>query len=243
MQRIHVLSSAVTVNGTRHLVHPVVVEGPDGLVLVDTGYPDQADALLSQITDLGLDPGHLVAVVITHHDYDHIGSLAALKRRLRGMAVLTSEAQAPYLEGRKPPLRIPMYQALEARGNAQEKAFARLMMDRLEAVEPVAVDRMVGDGDMVHGLEIIGTPGHMPGHLSVYLPESRTLVTGDALNVVQGKLSGANPAFTFDPEQAEKSVRRLIEWDVAQIVCYHGGALEGNGNEALRDLISGFGKE
>ena len=35
--------------------------------------------------------------------------------------------------------------------------------------------------DWCGGLEVIETPGHMPGHISLYLKDSKTLICGDAL--------------------------------------------------------------
>ena len=51
------------------------------------------------------------------------------------------------------------------------------------------------------GLQLIGTPGHTPGHLAVFDPGTSLLVAGDALNN-NGGLSGANPQSAHDSGRA-----------------------------------------
>jgi glyoxylase-like metal-dependent hydrolase (beta-lactamase superfamily II) len=82
---------------TRLACHCLLIEGADGLVLVDTGFgaddvrkprqlgaafnaivrprPDVADTALSQLRERGLDPGDVRHVVATHLDLDHAGGL------------------------------------------------------------------------------------------------------------------------------------------------------------------------
>lgn len=69
----------------------------------------------------------------------------------------------------------------------------------------------VNDGDKVFDLEIIGSPGHTPGSISVFDPVGRILVAGDALQggPEPGSVIGANPRFTADLVTADQSVVKL----------------------------------
>jgi len=95
----------------------------------------------------------------------------------------------------------------------------------------------VKDGDEVFGLRIIGTPGHTLGHVSVYDPSTKTLVSGDALRNSAG-LAGSNPQYTADPDAAAASVRKLATLDIATILPGHGEPLTSNANDELRKLAA-----
>lgn len=47
----------------------------------------------------------------------------------------------------------------------------------------------------------------------------------DAVVIEHGKLAIANPQYTLDLPEAIRSVRRLLDYEIEQIVCYHGGLL------------------
>ena len=86
-------------------------------------------------------------------------------------------------------------------------------------------------------VEIISTPGHTPGHISLYLHEFKTLIAGDALFLQDGELVISPPMFTFDMEQARQSLKKLLEYDINKILCYHGGVFEGDIKEALKKIL------
>lgn len=44
---------------------------------------------------------NLSKIIITHHDYDHMGALAEFKRKYPKVKVLASEEDAPYIDGSK----------------------------------------------------------------------------------------------------------------------------------------------
>jgi len=102
------------------------------------------------------------------------------------------------------------------------------------------VDELLEDGerlDLASGTRVIFTPGHTPGHMSLYLERSRVLVAGDALTAEEGRLHGPNPPVTLDLDEAARSVSRLAELDVETIVCYHGGVVSEDANGQLRRVV------
>lgn len=107
-----------------------------------------------------------------------------------------------------------------------------VVMVPLDGVMP-----LVG-GDRVAGLDIIATPGHTPGHISVHDPATRLLVAGDALNGnAEGTaVLGPNADFTPDMTEAEASVRVLAALDVDTILFGHGAPAEGGAGVLLRGL-------
>ena len=95
----------------------------------------------------------------------------------------------------------------------------------------------VKDGDEVFGLQIIGTPGHTTGHVSVFDPSTGTLVAGDALRTNDG-LASSDPKFTADAGQAAASVKKLAALDVKTILPGHGDPLTDGAADALRKLAA-----
>jgi glyoxylase-like metal-dependent hydrolase (beta-lactamase superfamily II) len=93
----------------------------------------------------------------------------------------------------------------------------------------------VNDGDEVFGLQIVGTPGHTAGHISIYDPNGQVLVAGDAINNTS-KLEGPNPQFTADMAMATMSAKRLAELPLETIYFGHGSPIEGGAGPRLVEL-------
>lgn len=174
----------------------------------------------------GLSCDALTHIVITHHDHDHMGGLAALRRKHPSVKVVAHRAEAPYIAGEKKPLRLAQAEALQPTLPDEQQAFGEAFIDALKKVEPVPVDMLVADGDTFGwcgGCRIIHTPGHTPGHISLYLKSHSTVIAGDAAVVEDGRLAIANPSFASDLTVAEQSLNKLLALNTAAYVCYHGG--------------------
>ena len=96
----------------------------------------------------------------------------------------------------------------------------------------------VGDGDHVFDLEIIETPGHTPGHISVLSPDASLLIAGDALNGDNGGVIGPNPQFSPDMTAANLSVKKLAGYQFDTVVFGHGEPVEGNAAALVGDLAA-----
>ncbi|NNE72202.1 MAG: MBL fold metallo-hydrolase [Acidimicrobiales bacterium] len=94
----------------------------------------------------------------------------------------------------------------------------------------------VFDGDEVFGLQVIGTPGHTEGHISVLDREAGLLVAGDALNGDDGLITGPNPQFTSDIERANASVKRLAQEQFDTAVFGHGDPVTTGASDLVRAL-------
>lgn len=213
-------------DGETHTIHPVILADPTDTVLIDCGYPGFLPSIEEQAEENGISLHSLTAVLISHHDYDHYGALAELKAKSPHIRVLSSEEDADYICGRKKSLRLQQAERIYESLSAEEKEEAEKFQSRLEAVTPADVDATVRDGDVLPwcgGAEIIATPGHMPGHLSVYIKKHKTLITGDALIAIHGRLRIANPSYSLDIAEAKRSVAKLLAYDIETFICYHGG--------------------
>ena len=96
----------------------------------------------------------------------------------------------------------------------------------------------VGDGDKVFDLEIIETPGHTPGHISVLSPDASLLIAGDALNGQDGGVIGANPQYTPDMATANLSVQKLAGFQFDTVVFGHGEPVVGGAAARVAELAA-----
>jgi glyoxylase-like metal-dependent hydrolase (beta-lactamase superfamily II) len=99
---------------------------------------------------------------------------------------------------------------------------------KLPKESPIAVDRVIGEGDTIEGtefgLEVLHTPGHAPEHLCYLLEEERVLFTGD--NVLDGMYSVINPARGGDMQTYIATLERLERLRISRLCPGHGDVIE-----------------
>ena len=207
----------------------LILDEQNGNTLVDAGLPGQAEAIGAALTEVGIGVRDLKRIIFTHQDLDHVGSGAALVRQ-SAATVFAHPADAAHIDGSLRPLK-PSPEMLERRPQMREV---------LERLEPVGVDEHLEDGDrldLAGGTRVIFTPGHTPGHLSLYLERPKILVAGDAVTAEGGHLNGPNPSMTLEMRPAMQSLRRLVDLEIDTIVCYHGGVVSEDANGQLRRVL------
>jgi glyoxylase-like metal-dependent hydrolase (beta-lactamase superfamily II) len=226
---------------------PLAVEGlnltaivdDDHLLLVDCGYPGFMERIERRLLEQGCTLKDLQYIVITHHDQDHVGGLREIADRFPDVEVISSAEQVPYIVGEKKSLRLQemeeIYKTLPETKKAESLETQKLIesiktIKKASAVEPGYVIPIYG------GVEIVDTAGHQPGHISVYVQEEKILISGDALVLTEGRLR-ANPTYTLDMPRAVKSARKLLDYDIRKVICYHGGVFEGDVRQALQEMI------
>jgi glyoxylase-like metal-dependent hydrolase (beta-lactamase superfamily II) len=111
----------------------------------------------------------------------------------------------------------------------------RLDIGQIRTALPITA---VEDGADVFGLQIIGTPGHTPGHISVYDPVGSAFITGDALGNNNGVLSGPNPQFSVDMQTAIESAKKIgaLKFETAYFM--HGTTIETGASAAIAALAA-----
>ena len=83
---------------------PEILGGPtillgESVTIVDTGVPGSAEEILAAVESLGRARSDVGAIVLTHADGDHVGSLAALVEAT-GADVWAGEHEADVIEGK-----------------------------------------------------------------------------------------------------------------------------------------------
>jgi glyoxylase-like metal-dependent hydrolase (beta-lactamase superfamily II) len=90
-------------------------------------------------------------------------------------------------------------------------------------VDPITVDEELKDGDKIKSLKVIHTPGHTPGHMSLYLEDQRTVFGADVLWNMRNSGGLAIPPsyFTLDEVTAAVSVMRISQLNFDMLLLGH----------------------
>jgi glyoxylase-like metal-dependent hydrolase (beta-lactamase superfamily II) len=156
--------------------HVYLLDGGDELALVDVGAGMGAEAILEQVRLDGFDPARIRHLILTHAHGDHAGGAARVRTLVGGEpAVYLSAETAGYLR-----------KGDEA-GASIAVAKAAGIYPQDYRYEPCAVDVDLREGMRLEvgdlSLEVVDTPGHCDGHVSLLLEHGgrRTLFAGDAV--------------------------------------------------------------
>ncbi len=241
---VYTLKVNFTFAGREDALYPVLLHDGAERVLVDCGYAGFLPLLEDAARQQGLSLHELTGVIVTHHDVDHLGGLAELKAAYPHVKVYASATEAGYVSGRVKSLRLQQAEDLYPSLPAAEQPGALAFQRMLRQVQPVPVDH-VFTGDeapaFMPGIRIVPTPGHTPGHISVYVPSHKLLVAADALVYEAGAFQIANPQYALDLPTAVASVRKLGGLALDTVVCYHGGVAGGDITGKLERLLAKYG--
>lgn len=219
--------------------------GSSGWVLVDAGIPGTAGTI-ARISDERFSSPPM-AIVLTHGHFDHVGGLRSLAERWN-VPIYAHALELPYLNGTAayPPPDPTVGGGLMS------------TLSRVYPREPVDVSpwlqRLPQDGSIppLPQWRWVHTPGHTPGHISLWRESDRTLIAGDA--VITTRQESAYAALTQEPEMhgppayytqdwmaARDSVEHLAALQPETLVTGHGHAMRGEEmRRALQRLARDF---
>src|SRR4051812_31150750 len=160
------------------------LQGAANALLIDPG--DEPDTLTTALDELGAE---VEAILITHCHFDHVGAVAEMARRT-GAPVYCPEGEVFILE--------------------DINAYVRFA--GLGPFESYSPEKTVKDGDRLHlagfEIDVIGTPGHSPDHVTYSIPAEKAMFSGDVLfqnSIGRTDLPGA------DHQTLLASIARLLE--------------------------------
>lgn len=198
------------------IANPYLIVDADGLTLIDTGLPRNEKTILAYVASLGRSARDVKRIILTHSDVDHVGSLAAL-HKLTGARTYASKIEADAIALGKPS-RIPGMPV-----DASPIMRLRLLLRRfLLKATPFQVAEILTDGQVLPalgGLRVVETPGHTPGHISLFAPAEGILFCGDSMVTYDNNIDDEpRPAATWDQTIAQASIVRQSLLG-AHIVC------------------------
>src|SRR6201998_752725 len=116
-----------------------LVEGADGLALIDTGFARKEAAVFETIRGLSRSPRELKHLILTHGHPDHIGSAAAIVRET-GARTYMHPFDIPQAETGGP------FRPMTPAPGLLRQVLCRVLYDHNERMAPVAIDEPLSDG-------------------------------------------------------------------------------------------------
>ena len=97
-----------------YIIHPILLWDDEMAVLIDTGFPGQIEDIRVEMGKVGVSFDKLKAVILTHQDIDHIGSLPELLQNCgSNIKVYAHDLDKPYIEGELPLLKDAQVRILQ----------------------------------------------------------------------------------------------------------------------------------
>lgn len=182
-----------------------------GDVLVDAATRRAGRRILTQLRGRAVN-----AHVVTHAHPDHQGASHEVCTAL-DIPLWCGELDAPAMEDG----RI---------GDRQPHHPINRLIERAWAGPPHPVARRLHEGDEVAGFQVLDTPGHSAGHISLWREADRTLLCGDVFTNIDTAtgvpgLHEPKRYFTPDPPRNRQSMRRLAALEPALVCFGHGRPL------------------
>lgn len=236
---IEMLELEMDFMGNKSTINPTLLYDDTSAILVDVGMPGQLLAIQAAMAKAGVPFDRLRAVILTHQDIDHIGGIeGVLSAASTPITVYAHAEDKPYIQGDKEPIKMNRARVEQMLANLPEES--RSQVAAMFANPPkAAVTETVADGDVLPffgGVTIIFTPGHTPGHISLYHNATKTLIAGDATVSQDGKILGPNEQATPDMPLALESQKKFTNFDIDKVICYHGGLCSNDVNAQFAEL-------
>jgi glyoxylase-like metal-dependent hydrolase (beta-lactamase superfamily II) len=216
-------------------------------VLIDAGLHGSRERIVHAAEELYGEGARPAAIVLTHGHFDHVGALRDLAL-LWDVPIYAHELELPYLDGRSsyPPPDPTVGGGAMA---ALSRLYPRGPIDVTDWLRTLPADGAVPG---MPGWRWFHTPGHSPGHVSLFHSADGTLVAGDAFVTTKQEsmlaaltqrpeIHGPPAYYTADWESAKASVRMLSMLEPEIAATGHGRPLRGPlMRHALRMLAEDF---
>jgi glyoxylase-like metal-dependent hydrolase (beta-lactamase superfamily II) len=194
--------------------------------LIDAGLPGRTNQIIEAVEARFGAGARPEAIVLTHGHFDHAGSALPLAEHW-DVPIYAHRLEIPYLSGKSdyPPPDPTVGGAIAFLSRFMPSG-TRNLAGRLRQLQPNEVPGAAG-------WEWLATPGHSPGHISLFRPSDRVLLAGDAFatmnmdswsGLITGKrtLSRAGTPFNTDWDATRLSVKELANLRPNVAGCGHG---------------------
>ncbi|WNN74384.1 MBL fold metallo-hydrolase [Lysinibacillus capsici] len=216
-------------------------------VLIDAGMPKSADEIISVVEERYGSKSRPKAIILTHGHFDHVGGIIELIERW-GVPVYAHTLEIPFLSGKQnyPEPDPTVNNGLVAK---MSPIFPNEAINLGGSLKVLPSD---GSVPFMAGFRWIHTPGHSPGHISLFREKDKVLIAGDAFVTVKQEslykvitqtkeISGPPQYFTTDWLAARASIEKLAILKPSVAITGHGLPMKGEElTSNLKKLVDDF---
>lgn len=231
----------------------IVEEKENDLTLIDTCFRSELPKLEDYIKNSGYELKQIRRIILTHVHIDHIQATNELRKKVAEDVKIYAHwidaayiSQDPSYHG--PPSHEQLKELFEKFGVKLEdlpKRFGPMTVDA------IYIDEQIQDGDAIGSLKVIHTPGHTPGHISLYSEKHRIIFGADFLFKSVFGTEGLfipiipNAMVSIDPITAAISAKRISRVNFDKLLLAHQDSpvlenaqkeVEKAATEAIRNL-------
>ncbi len=190
-------------------------------IMIDGAPPGKGKSFLKQLKKLGIGPDEIKLIILTHGDFDHIGSAKVIKK-ITGAKLAIHEKDMKNLEK-----GIFQWPPGVTKWGKISRFILKPFMERINQFEGVKPDIVFTGNDFTlkeYGIDgkVIYTPGHTPGSVSVVLSNGDVFAGCMAQNSLPFTLRPQFQVYATDIEQLKASWRKLIDRGAKTIWPGHG---------------------
>lgn len=236
---------------TNQIVNLVFIgnAGSEGWVLVDTGMPRCAYEIIKVAEDRFGKNVPPAAIILTHGHFDHVSNVSRLCEKWK-VPVYIHPLEMPFVNGSK-----DYPDASADNGERLLSKIASIYPNESQNLEryltPLPANGVIPE---LSDWQWIHTPGHTPGHISLFRKSDRCLIAGDAFVTVRDESFATllnqypeintSPSFCeLDKKTSLESVKKLFALKPTLAITGHGTAMEGEALlHGLQNLIAGSEK-
>lgn len=190
-------------------VNVYLVPDENGHLLIDTGWDsaESLESLESQMHEAGFNIGDIARVISTHSHVDHYGLAGKLKQLSGASLALHPQEKSIFYSARVDAgTLLNQENSWLSLNGVPEEPLAKFRNDFVKFsryMTPPSPDRPIADGEVISAgrfnFQVIWTPGHSPGHICLYEPAEKILISGDHVLPMITPHIGLHPQSSLDP--------------------------------------------
>ncbi len=206
------------------VIATAVLDGPDGVTLIDPGPASSIPTLREGLKAGGVDLKDVRTLLLTHIHLDHAGATGSLVRENPSINVIVHERGAPHMVD---PSKL-LASAARLYGPAMDDLWGPFLP--VPSSNVTAVSGAAGAGERIEAggrtFEVAYTPGHASHHVSYFDPRSGIAFVGDVAGIripPSSFVVPPTPPPDIDLDLWTASVDRILAWHPATLFLTHFG--------------------
>jgi glyoxylase-like metal-dependent hydrolase (beta-lactamase superfamily II) len=231
--------------GERYVCQYLLV-GEERTLLVDTGLRDMpTEVIAPYVATLDRSLEDIDDVLISHADVDHCGGNRALRAAAPRARLLCGEADRAWIESNEA-MMVENYRWYESYGFGPSAEDIAFLERELGGDAPIDVGLRGGETLRLGSsrrVEVLALPGHTPGHLGLWDPQTQTAIVIDAVlgdGIYDRAGNRLIPPRYYSAVDYEATIRRLQALDPALLLTAHYPVMERDGAREFLDRTLAF---